>query len=153
MVMVIGMTRLAIAAGKMEGHLSVRDPGTLYVLDTQAGLLFAEPMVAMSGMFGEPWAMPDEQRLKERRVRLLCGVDDPLTFEDACELIGDTAAGMVLGISGEAEWFDLRSPAGAIRLMNLHPEWAVVKHPDMPIFAAGSPVRGGRSCALVEARP
>lgn len=133
----LGQTRLAVIDGVMEGHVSLSDEATLYVLDIETGLLFAEPMVATSGQPVVTWELPSEQRLNQRRVRLMCSTDDPLSFEDAHALIGDEAEGMSVGISAHAEWFDLRNPGAAMSLLDIAQGIAVLKHPKLPLFVVG----------------
>lgn len=142
----VGLTRCIMMVGTLEGHVSVREPGSLYVLDTRSGLLFVEPMVPISGLFGTPWTPPDEKRLQERQVRLMCGLDDPLTLEDAFERIGEIAEQLAAPLSADSEWFDLSQPCSAISLSEVPEGALIVKHPAKPVFVVGpraGTVQGG----------
>lgn len=128
----LGGLRLVMTAGFLEGYVTRHEQETLYVLDTTTGLLFTQPL-------NQGGQLPTEQGLIERRMRLQCGIEEPLTIEDAYALIGDEADRMLGGLSDEVDWYDLRSTGAAIRLADVEPEAELVKHPSLPLFALDRP--------------
>ncbi|WP_440986171.1 hypothetical protein ACQHIH_21700 (plasmid) [Xanthomonas sontii] len=112
----------------------------MYVLDTNTGIVFHEPMPAQPACANGERLLPTDWRLLERLVRLLCNMDEPLTLEDAYARMGDEVEQMVVGIEPESELFDLTGPCGGLPLMSLPDRVRIVKHPVLPVFAVGVPV-------------
>jgi hypothetical protein len=132
----IGTARQVRKAGTLECYVRSNEPGAVYVLDTCTGVLFHEPMLVETRT-ADGWALPNDGRLLERHIRLMCSIDDPLTVEDAYALMGNEVESMVSGIDLDPELFDLTVPGGGLPLMQL-PELArIVKHPNLPVFAVG----------------
>lgn len=130
----LGGLRLVMTAGFLEGYVTRHEQETLYVLDTTTGLLFTQAL-------NQGGQLPTANGLIERRLRLQCGIEDPLTIEDAYALIGDEADGMLDGLSDEVDWYDLRSAGAAIRLGDVEPGAELVKHPRIPLFAVDRPAQ------------